>query len=103
MFMQDRESNVVMRNIADDMVNAKGLQGVHLRRALEKAIFVSMIRRVFRSHPLLWASLYPRLSDKLGRSTLLARFDVEDIASIVVEIGDHYGCEISELYGAGRH
>ena len=55
LFMEDRTSSLELKHIAGDLMPKAGCSQLIAARGLAKMLFAAFVRRVFRSHRLLWS------------------------------------------------
>ena len=99
MIMEDRESFVLLKDIVKQFSPLQTSHSLHQRRCFQKMMFVCMVRRVFRSNPILWSHLYPLLVEALESSSMLCRFDFDAIPKMVETISQQLQLPIAKLYG----
>ena len=81
--MEDRETKHIAQTVVDTFWDPVPIGALEQAKALSKCIFAFTVRRVFRSHPVLWQHLFPRLQTGMSKYTSVKNFDVLLIESMV--------------------
>ena len=102
LFLEDRETPCIVQDVVAAFW-APSASPLKQARALHKCIFSLGVRRMFRSHPVLWAGMWPSLKKALQGCSIVDRFDTAVVGDAVRQVSIEHGISISKLYGSGQH